>query len=201
MVRVLPHPFSSRSKPWIREVVTRNGILVFPTETYYALGCSALSSEAAKKVYRLKARSREQPLLILIHSWEMLHEYFDPVSDSRLRILKRYWPAPLTAILKANGKLADELNFQSDEVAVRMTPHPVARELISLCGVPLVGTSANRSNCPPSTELNNAIRAFPSGIDLFIEGGRTLGGAPSTIIRFLKDDTIQLVRQGAAPLD
>ena len=174
-----------------------SGTVVFPTDTYYALGCSAVCSDAVSRIYRLKSREANRPLLILIDSWRMFHAYVDSIPAIQLRTVEKHWPGPLTAIFKTNRKLARELNCQSDEVAIRMTPHPVALELISICGVPLVGTSANRSGRPPVTNVEAAIRCFSAEVDLYIDGGETKGGLPSTVIRFLQGGGIQTVRKGA----
>ena len=201
MTGIISPPFSAQSKIHIRKTVLHDsGVIVFPTDTYYALGCSALCSKAVKKIYRLKSRSTAQPLLILIDSWGMFGRYVDSVPDSRMQAMQKYWPGSLTAIFTVNQQLAKELNYQSNEVAIRMTPNPITRDLISICGVPLVGTSANQSDHPPTADVEGAIRSFSHEVDLYIDGGKTRGGMPSTIIRFSKEDKMELVRKGATKI-
>jgi len=199
---MLKHPFSpSDQKKLDQFVKIENGTIIYPTETYYALGCSALSSLAVKKIYHLKHRSEKEPLLILINSWEMLKKYVKHLNPNHQTFLEQYWPGPLTAIFESNGKLSDELNLSDRRIAFRMTSDLIARELISKMNVPLVGTSANISGLEAVTTALSAFQYFNTGVDLYIDGGSTPGGLPSTIIKMKENGGFSMIRKGAITLN
>ena len=199
---MLKHPFSSSDlKKLERSIKIEDGTIIYPTETYYALGCSAISSVAVKKIYQLKHRSKKEPLLILIDSWEMLKKYVKNLSADHQTFLEHYWPGPLTAIFESNGELSDALNISNKRIAFRMTSDPIARELISKTNVPLVGTSANISGLKAVTTVQEAFQYFDSSVDLYIDGGSTPGGLPSTIINMENAGGFSIVRKGAITLN
>ena len=198
MNQIISCPFSKSTRTTIKRTIVKNaGTIVFPTETFYALGCSASSEQAVRKIYDLKARRTTQPLLILISDWVMFHRYVKSVSGAQLKLIEQYWPGPLTVVLEVKRKLAKQLNFQDHKVAIRMTSNPVACEIIKLCGIPIVGTSANLSNHPAVVGVKEAYTTFQNRVDLYIDGGPSPGGPPSTIIRFDNHGNLKIVRQGA----
>ena len=198
---MLKHPFSpSDLKQLEKTIKIEDGTIIYPTETYYALGCSAVSSMAVKKIYQLKHRSEKEPLLILIDTWEMLKKYINHLNPDHQAFLEQYWPGPLTAIFESNGKLSDELNLSDKRIAFRMTSDLIARELISKMKVPLVGTSANISGFEAVTTVRDAFQYFNTRVDLYIDGGATPGGLPSTIIEMKEKGGFSIIRKGAITL-
>jgi L-threonylcarbamoyladenylate synthase len=176
-------------------LLKENGCIIYPTETFYALGCAADNSEAVGKIYSLKKRNRNQPLLVLIDSWEMFDRYTSEVGEAQLKLLKKHWPGPLTAILKQKGNLAAELNHGGSALGFRMTSSPIARELIQIAGLPLVGTSANRSGKQEIADCDSVKKIFSDTVDIYIDGGKTPGILPSTLVD-LTTDVWTVVRQG-----
>ena len=198
---VLSPPFSAVDDCHIKQrLLEEEGTIVYPTETFYALGCSANSTKAVESVYRLKHRKRDLPLLILIDSWEMFRNYFVDISQTQRKLLQKYWPGPLTAVLKSRNNLSPLLNEKSSYIGVRMTSSVVARDLIKLLAVPLVGTSANRSTEIEMTELKAVKAVFENEIDIYIDGGKTPGGQPSTVVDMTDSRTIKVIRDGAVSL-
>ncbi len=190
------YPFSGKTPELIKEVLVENdGTIVYPTETFYALGCAANNSVAVNKVYQLKNRSRTMPLLVLVDDWEMLYQYTGPIHPAHLEILRRHWPGPLTAILPHKGGLAKELNMNSEFLGFRMTSSEIAKELIRLVGMPLVGTSANISSQKETNEIETAQKTFGDSVEIFVDGGKTPGIKPSTLVDMTKE-TYKVVREG-----
>ncbi len=199
---MLTHPFSPADRAKLEKTIkVEDGTLIFPTETFYALGCNAISSSAVEKIYQLKNRSQKEPLLILIDSWEMLRQYIKDLNPVHQDFLVQYWPGPLTAIFASNGRLSEALNITNNRIAFRMTSDPIARELISCLSLPLVGTSANISGQAPVTTAQGAFEVFNTKVDLYIDGGTAPGGLPSTIIDMKPEGGFSIVRKGVLTLD
>ncbi|PCI29432.1 MAG: threonylcarbamoyl-AMP synthase [SAR324 cluster bacterium] len=201
-MQIVPYPFPEEGKEVIKKsLIRQQGNVIFPTETFYAVGCLANTSTAVKHVYRLKKRAKDQPLLVLVDSWEMFETYAGEITPSQRTLLEKYWPGALTAIIPSRGKLAKELNYTGESLAFRMTSSPIARDLIRLVGVPIVGTSANCSGEKEINDFSVAYKKFGDHVELYIDGGKTPGGLPSTIISMVDTDHYTLLRQGVVTLD
>lgn len=201
-MQVVPYPFQEKDKELIQtSLIKQQGNVIFPTETYYAVGCMADATTAVKHVYRLKKRSKDLPLLLLVNSWEMFERYVTNLNDYQQEFLKSYWPGALTAIVQVSNMPTPELNYNGDTLAFRMTSCPIAQELISLCDTPLVGTSANRSGEDEIDTFSEAHRQFGDHVELYIDGGQTPGGATSTIISMVDTDRYKIIRPGAIQLN
>ncbi len=191
------HPFTNKEKEEIKQFfLIDNSTIVYPTETFYALGCTANNSRAVQRIYEIKKRESGFPLLVLIDSWQMLDQYAANLDSSKMNLLEKYWPGPLTAILKTRkSNLASELNYQTSTVGFRMTSSAVARELIRMAGVPLVGTSANISSESEASTCDSAKEYFSDQVDVYIDGGKTPGILPSTLID-LTGTVCRTIREG-----
>ncbi len=200
-MKVCTYPFQSTEDELIGNILReRQGTIIYPTETYYALGCIATSNEAVARVYALKKRDRSLPLLVLINSWAMLDTYAAKITREQKTFLTKYWPGALTVILETRKKLAKELNMEGTTLGFRMTSSPIARRLIDLAGCPLVGTSANRSTEKEISYFKETTDVFGQHVDLYIDGGTTLGKRPSTLIEMTKSSEYSVIRQGAVQL-
>jgi L-threonylcarbamoyladenylate synthase len=196
----LSFPFQKNEEKLIKTSLLENrGTIVYPTETYYALGCAATDASAVSTIYDLKGRDTHQPLLVLVNSWEMLHVYADNIRIATLNLLEKVWPGPLTAVLTTKGNLAGELNRQGSTLGFRMTSSAAACEIIRLIGVPLVGTSANRTAAIETTTCEGAREVFSNEVDLFVNGGSTPGQLSSTVVDFT-GDVPRIIREGAVSL-
>jgi len=201
-MQIVPYPFQKEGKEIIKKsLLQQQGNVIFPTETYYALGCMANVSTAVKHIYRLKNRSQEQPLLVLVENWEMFDTYAGEISARQREILKKYWPGALTTIVPHQRKLSPALNYQNHSLAFRMTSSAIAKELIRICGAPLVGTSANLSGEREINDFQTAYQTFTDHVELYIDGGKTPGGKASTIISMIDSDPYTIIRQGVVNLE
>lgn len=195
-MKLFTPPFSREDSEIIKNRLYEPGTtIIYPTETFYALGCLAVNSEAVKKIYRIKWRDSNLPLLLLVNSWEMLQRYAADIGDSNRRILERHWPGPLTAVLNTRKNLPAELNLSGDTLGFRMTSSKTARDLIGIVNVPIVGTSANRSKGPDSASFQAARAVFGDEVDIYIDGGKTHGLKPSTIVD-MTGESPKVLRKG-----
>jgi L-threonylcarbamoyladenylate synthase len=179
-----------------RGLLVQGRMLAVPTDTYYALAVHPLQEAALTRLFALKERPPEKPVLLLVASPEMLTQVAAGVPEAAARLMARFWPGPLTIILPARPRLPRLLTGGTGTVGVRQPRHVLACRLLAALGFPVTGTSANRSGRPPLTRAEEVFREFGAGVDLILEAGPCPGGLPSTIV----DATAappRLVRSGA----
>ncbi len=179
-------------------VLIRGGLVAFPTETFYGLGANALDAKALERVFSVKGRPPDKPLLVLVDSVRMVETLVTTIPPAALVLMARFWPGPVTLVLRAIDGLPAPLTAATGTIGVRLPAHPVAFGLVRAAGVPVTAPSANPSGEDPPTTAADVERTLGSKIDLILEGGATTGGLPSTIV----DVTVSppaLVRAGAVP--
>ena len=177
--------------------VQQGGVLLFPTETLYGLGCLATDAEAVARIYTLKNRAPTKPLPLLAANTAQVAAVAD--LDALPDDLAAFWPGPLTVILPARSGLSPALLNAHGQVAVRVTSHPLAATLAERTGV-LTASSANRSGCPPARTPGEAaaiLRAWGVTLPLLAGGPPPAGGLPSTIVEPAGTGSLRLLRQGA----
>ncbi len=182
----------------IREAVRilkEGGVVVFPTETAYALGCDARNAKAVRRVYALKGRSRRKPLACIAADTAMVRKFFllSPLSSL---LAKRHWPGPLTLVLPVrDARLRRALGLRA--AGVRVTPHPVAAALAAGLGAPIVATSANRSGRGACYSLRSVLSSLGRDANrlVTIDGGRLPRRKPSTVVGFRRGKPI-VFREG-----
>ncbi|MBN2466799.1 MAG: threonylcarbamoyl-AMP synthase [Deltaproteobacteria bacterium] len=195
-VRIDPCAPSPRSIKSAVDVMRAGGVVAYPTETFYGLGVDALSGGAIRKIYSIKKRDPSQPLLILISHYDLLSEYVAMVPEIARKLTERFWPGPLTIIFSASPRIPSLLCAGTGKIAVRISSHPIARALAAAMDVPITSTSANLTGLPSPTMPEEVFNQLHSKIDMIIDGGKTMGGMPSTIVDVTMSP-LQLVREGA----
>lgn len=181
----------------IVKVIDNGGIISFPTETVYALAADASNPKAVEKIYNLKKRAENKPLPVLvgdIYQAKRIAEF-----DSRAKKLSSIlFPGPVTLLLKKkpHNNLAENITSNIDSVGIRMPNNLTALRILQALGRPLVGTSANISNAPDSTNAYQVLLAFDEQIDLLVDQGETEIGTPTTIVD-LTNDQIKILRKGS----
>ncbi|WP_440059955.1 L-threonylcarbamoyladenylate synthase [Thermogladius sp. 4427co] len=182
------------------EIIKRGGLVAFPTETVYGLGADVFNRRAVLRVFEVKGRPPDNPLIIHVNSLEMLDEVASSIPEVAYKLISKFWPGPLTLILPKSEKVPYEATGGLDTVAVRMPAHPVALKLIGESQTPIAAPSANISGYPSPTKGEHVIRDLYSKIDMIIDAGDTLYGVESTIINILTDPPT-LLRPGAYPVE
>lgn len=163
------------------EVIKRGGTVVFPTETVYGLGASALDARAADRIFNAKGRPQDNPLIIHVCDANIESYVVSIPEDARI-LMDSFWPGPLTIILKKSSLIPDIITAGLDSVAVRMPSNLIARELIRRSGVPIAAPSANISGRPSPTDVTHVIEDMMGRVDMILGGGRTNVGVESTVV-------------------
>lgn len=161
--------------------VLSGGIIAYPTEAVYGLGCHPLNPKAVLGILDLKQRPVEKGVILIAADLQQLLPYVEPPGAPLKRKLQSTWPGPVTWLLPARAETPIWLRGHHDTIAVRVTAHPVAAALCRSCGTALVSTSANRAGQVPARSALRVQRIFGNQIDLIVHGD--LGGAarPSEI--------------------
>lgn len=172
--------------------VKKGGLVVFPTDTVYGIGCDPRNPKAIAAIYKIKKREGAKNLPVLGYSKKEISEIaiFDKLSS---KIADSFWPGPITLVLKLKD---DEINKSMDldgKIAVRVPNHPCTLSLLKECKI-LVGTSANYSGNAPFSDSKNLLENF-SGFDIFIDGGKIPNSNESTIVEIIEGD-LRILRPG-----
>ena len=177
------------------KVIKEGGLVAFPTETVYGLGADAFDPRAVAKIFEVKRRPLEDPLIIHISKKEDLFELAINISNTALKLTKRFWPGPLTVVLKKSDIVPDIVTAGLDTVAIRMTSNQIALTLIKEAQTPIAAPSANLFSRPSPTTSQHVLDDLEGKVDLVIDGGRTDIGLESTVLD-LTQDTPYILRPG-----
>ena len=175
------------------QIINQGGIAVFPTDTVYGIGCDPYNKDAVKKIYEIKSRDVSKPFPVLVYSKEIAERiaFFDRFTK---KIVERFWPGPLTIILKLTDEsLKKSLNV-TDKIAIRVPNHKCTLELLKKCNF-LVGTSANISGHSSFTNPDECLNNIQK-YDVFVDGGTITSKAESTIIE-IENEEIKIIREGS----
>ena len=156
-------------------------LVVYPTETFYAIGADAFSSEALSRLFGVKQRDADRPVGLIAADTAMAFSVAREVPIDARRLADAFWPGPLTLVLPARDSVAREL-VGPDGVGVRVSPHPVARALSVGISRPITANSANLSGKAPASTEEQARNALGGKVKVFLEGGNSGAAAPSTVI-------------------
>jgi L-threonylcarbamoyladenylate synthase len=184
MTRMLAVDASAPSSQTLDEAVRilRNGGLVaFPTESFYGLGAEAGNPHAVARVFGVKGRPEQKPLLVLVDSVVMAETLAAEIPAGARELMTRHWPGALTLVLTAAAPLPRALTGGTGTIGVRMPGHPVALGLVRAAGFPVTAPSANPSGEASPTSAVAVLRYFERTLELILDGGPTAGGAGSTI--------------------
>lgn len=173
-----------------------DGVVVYPTDTVYGLGCRIGSATALERIYRLKRRERRKPMSFICGSLAQVSEYA-VMPNPAYRLAKRLLPGPYTLVLPATAKAPRVLQSRVRAVGVRIPSHPVTAALVAALGEPLTSTSANLSGQATEPTPAEIERTLGPGVDLILDAG-PLWGDPSTVLDLTGSDPVVL-RQGSGP--
>ena len=175
------------------------GVVAFPTETVYGLGADAFDATAVARIFEIKARPTFDPLIVHIADATMLERVARDISPLARRLMARFWPGPLTLVLRKQPQVPGLVTAGLPTVAVRMPSHPIARALIERTGRPLAAPSANPFGYLSPTRAEHVDRLLGDAVDAILDGGATDLGIESTIV--LLDPEPTLLRHGAIPVE
>ncbi|PZD97886.1 threonylcarbamoyl-AMP synthase [Paenibacillus sambharensis] len=179
------------------ELLGTGGIVAFPTETVYGLGCDAANTEAVERVFAAKGRPSDNPLIVHIADERQLEPIVKPYSGTAAKLMAAFWPGPLTIVLPAlEGAVSPRVTAGLDTVAVRMPAHETALKLIAAAGCPIAAPSANRSGRPSPTRAEHVQEDLESRIDGLVDGGPAAVGLESTVVE-VSEGCIRILRPGS----
>jgi L-threonylcarbamoyladenylate synthase len=181
-------------------ILREGGLLGIPTETVYGLAANGLDPAAVRKIFLAKGRPQDNPLILTIPGSQWLTRYCVDVPPIAYELARRFWPGPLTMVLKRNPIVPDETTGGLDTVAMRCPNHPVTLAIIREAGIPVAAPSANTSGRPSCTSAQDVLEDMNGKIDGIVDGGPCAVGVESTIL----DLTVQpprLLRPGGLPLE
>ena len=180
-------------------IIKEGGVVAFPTETYYGLAVDPFNREALKRLFQVKKRSFDKPILTLVENVGQLSLLAREIPALYRPLIDEFWPGPLTLLFPALDRLPSLLTAGSGDIGARISSHPVARSLVRACGFPVTATSANISGHPAVCRATD-IRHQLSDIDLLIPFDHLATGQESTIMT-CRNGRPLIVRPGAIPTD
>jgi len=199
IIRVDPEMIERDKIKKISRYLKRGGVIVYPTETFYALGANCFSKQAIQAIYHLKKRPPSKPLSVVISDLDMIQEIVSEIPMAFEPLITNFWPGPLTLVLKAVPRVPEELKGPSGSIGVRLTEHEWLRCLVRHASFPITATSANISGGKDISDPANAWQEFNGKVDLIVDGGVTRGHLPSTVLD-LSAKGVRIIREGAVPL-
>lgn len=176
-------------------VLQRGGLVAFPTETYYGLAVDPECEPAVAKLFQVKQRQAHKPLLLLIDRSEQLTDLVSIVPGKYVDLMNKYWPGPLTLVFPARENLSRLLTGDTGTIGIRISPNPMARELIRRLGKPVTATSANLSGGTPAKTAGEVFEMFQEKVDYILDGGETPAGLCSTVVG-LEHGNLVILREG-----
>jgi len=177
------------------DILKSGGLVAFPTETVYGLGADGLSQSAVEKIYEAKGRPKNNPLILHVASIEAAVPLVVDWPRMAQELADKYWPGPLTIVLRASGLVPDIVKAGNPTVALRSPAHPVALDLLRAFNGPLAAPSANRATELSPTKSEHVVKALGGAVGLVLDGGPTSAGIESTIIN-LAETPPRVLRPG-----
>jgi len=167
-----------------KSLLDKGELVAIPTETVYGLAANAFNKEAVDKIYEIKQRPKNNPLIIHCHSIEQIEKLVSEIPREAYELAKQFWPGPLTILLKKNELIPEYITAGSDYAAFRIPNHPLTLELLKQLDYPLVAPSANPSNRISPTKAIHVYEYFKNKVPYILDGGDCSEGIESTIIHF-----------------
>lgn len=179
-------------------ILKNGGVIGFPTETFYGLGADARNEEAIGKIFDVKGRDFNNPILVVVGDLVHTDLFADGIPAQGRALMRRFWPGPVTILFRASAAVSSRLTAGTEKIGIRLTSHPIAREIARMLGGPLTATSANLTGAPECSTASDVLVQLKGRIDGIVDGGPTPGGKGSTIV----DATVSpaaVLREGVIP--
>jgi L-threonylcarbamoyladenylate synthase len=179
-------------------IVQNGGVIMFPTQHLYGLGAAALNIKAVDRVFEIKQRPHNKPLLVLIHEQKDLTKLVEKIPSTAIRIMECFWPGALTIVFEAKKVLPKNLTAGTGRIGVRMPQHPVALALAKALKSPITATSANITGNSGCSQVSDVDPLIADKLDLILDAGPLKGGIGSTVVD-VTHDFPKILREGAIP--
>jgi len=182
------------------KIIREGGLVAFPTETVYGLGADALNSKAVKRIYEVKGRPPDNPIIVHIAEKNDIYKLAKCVPKKAKKLVQKFWPGPLTLVLKKAKKVPKITTGGLDTIAIRMPANEIALALIKKSHTPIAAPSANLSGKPSPTSTSHVLHDLNGKIEAIIDGGKTKIGVESTVLD-LTTEPPTLLRPGGVTLE
>ena len=200
ILKINPEKIDLNKIKMAAEEIKKGNLVAFPTETVYGLGADAYNVEAVAKIFKVKGRPFNDPLIVHIAKIEELHRLSKQVPAMALQLAKTFWPGPLTLVLKKSELVSDIITASLDTVAVRMPDDNIALNLIREAQTPIVAPSANLFGRPSPTNAQHVEDDLGGKIEMIIDGGKTRVGVESTVLD-VTVKPVQVLRAGGVSVE
>ena len=177
-----------------QKVLKGGGVIAFPTDTFFGLGANPYNTKAVDKIYSIKGRDPEKPLLLLIDSILKLDDMVEEISEASAKLIESFWPGPLTILFKPKHTIPK--NITTGLIGIRQPGNSITRKILAGLNYPLTAPSANFSGEDPTTTAEQVKDRLGNKVDLILDAGICRGGEPSTLVDTTKIP-VRLVRAGA----
>ena len=181
-------------------IMRGGGLVAVPTETVYGLAGNGLDEKAVAEIYEVKGRPEVKPLSLMVHDAASMERYCENVPPQAYTLAKKFWPGPLTIVMKATPCVPEIVRAGGETVGLRCPDHPLTLELLEKSGVPFAAPSANPAGEPSPKNADSVLKYFDGKIDAVLDGGECGIGWESTLID-LSRTPYRILRQGALPAD
>ncbi len=182
------------------QILREGGLVGIPTETVYGLGANGLNPEAVRHIFQAKGRPQDNPLILHIPTVDWLERYCREIPDAAYELARRFWPGPMTMVLKRRDVVPDVVTAGLDTVGMRCPEHALCRALLAAADVPVAAPSGNTSGRPSPTTAQHMLEDMDGKIDAILDGGPCSVGVESTIID-LTCTPPRLLRPGGITLE
>lgn len=179
-------------------ILNTGGLVIFPAACLYGVAANALSADAVERVFQLKQRPRNNPILVLIKNAVQLHGLVTTIPDKARILMNKFWPGGLTLIFDATDRVNPKLTAESKKLGIRLPRHPVARAFVNSVDFPITGTSANLSGQPGCPRIDMLSPELIENADLVLDAGPVKGGVGSTVVDITCTPP-RILRQGETP--
>lgn len=180
------------------DVIRAGGVVVYPTDTFYGLGAYPGNPLAVRRLFEIKGRHADEPILLLVKDASEVRDWASEINPAAERLMKKFWPGPLTLVFKARPGVMTELTGGTGTIGLRVPGNPLTLQLLAALGTALTGTSANISGRPSPCTAREAAEAIGGMVDLVLDGGRTAGAKPSTVVDVSANEP-KVIREGSIP--
>lgn len=184
---------------YVAEKIRAGEVLAVPTDTFYGLAADPFNLHAVERIYDIKSRSRHKPLSLVIESVDQAAELAWPLPEIFYLLARRFWPGPLTVIVKADPRLPLKVTANTGNVALRVPAAEVPLAIIRSAGTPITATSANLHGEIECTSALQVRDQLGDCLSIIVDGGQVPGIMPTTIVDLTSDGSWRLLRQGAIP--
>jgi L-threonylcarbamoyladenylate synthase len=164
------------------QIIRQGGVVAYPTESFYGLGVDPSGEKAVERLFQIKRRQREQPILVLIPSIETLDFLVRRVPAAARILMHAFWPGGLTLVFDASDRVPRTITGGTGKIGIRVSSHPIAASLVGAVGGPITSTSANVTGKQPCRTAHEVARQLGRQVDVILDGGTTPGKSASTVL-------------------